>query len=89
MILEEPRVEFIQIVPSNSIATSTGGGQYCIGSQVDAAYCPGWVDEVDWSIISTVDVDPTSTPLPKTEYVQAPQDGSGRQGGGFGKLHHN
>lgn len=48
MILQQPKVEFIQLNVSEAIYTSygTGGGQYCKGSQPNAPYCAGWVDQI-------------------------------------------
>lgn len=59
MILQEPKIEFVPVNISQSIMTAMstcpdgvveehGGGQYCIGSQEDAPYCPGWEGMVDW-----------------------------------------
>lgn len=59
MVLQEPKVEFVPInlsikteygsCPENTEWYGTGGGQYCRASQVDAAYCPGWDNDIDWS----------------------------------------
>lgn len=58
MVLQEPKIEFVPIDVSQSIMAMSscpdgvveehGGGQYCIASQEDAPYCPGWVGMVDW-----------------------------------------
>lgn len=48
MILQEPKVEFVALNMSESIATSTGGGQRCVASQVDAHYCDSWDDDIPW-----------------------------------------
>jgi hypothetical protein len=54
MVFQEPKVEFVSIKLSDTIATSgTGGGQYCNASQEDAKYCPGWDGDVDWGAPST------------------------------------
>lgn len=49
MIFQEPKVEFVQINLNLATNYSTGGGQYCIASQPEAKYCPGWDNQVDWS----------------------------------------
>lgn len=50
MILREPKVEFVALNLSETIATLTsyGGGQRCFGSQPDANNCPGWVNQIEW-----------------------------------------
>lgn len=56
MIFQEPKVEFVSIELSDNIATSTicntgttsGGGQYCINSQMSAQSCPDNVQEAVW-----------------------------------------
>ena len=51
MTMQEPKVEVVEIDLKEAVvaAASTGGGQYCVASQVDAQYCENWVGDVDWS----------------------------------------
>lgn len=59
MKLNKPEVKFVPIdlsinadnasCPANTAWYGTGGGQYCKASQIDAKYCPNWVDDIDWN----------------------------------------
>ncbi len=51
MTMQEPKVEVIEIDLKEAVVadSTTGGGQYCTGSEPDAKYCPGWAGAVDWS----------------------------------------
>ena len=71
MIFQEPKVEFVSIdltinaehasCPAGTTFYGTGGGQYCRASQVDAAYCKDWVNDIDWEATMPPD-EPTPTP---------------------------
>lgn len=52
MILQEPKVEFMAINFSDSIATTssgTGGGQRCVASQEDSHECSNFEELIPWS----------------------------------------
>ena len=60
MTLQKPKVEFVPIdknafiqaaspCPDWWTSTPTGGGQRCIGSQIDAGNCPDWEGLVEWT----------------------------------------
>lgn len=60
MLLQEPKVEFVNIDQSMfttqasgcatwSSETPAGGGKRCVASQVDAHPCDDWDSEVPWT----------------------------------------
>lgn len=57
MVLQEPRAEFVPIdlrmsvvtesaCPSWETQTPIGGGQRCIGTQIEATVCTDWSNEI-------------------------------------------
>jgi len=49
MILQEPKVEFVALNLSESIVTSSGGGQRCVGTQPESKDCEDWDTSIPYS----------------------------------------
>lgn len=51
MIMEAPKVEFVEINLMEVISTSnpSGGGQRCIASQIDAHDCADFETSIPWT----------------------------------------